>query len=364
MDGRKERMYPWVASALMFLVSGIAWVASIPLLMFSLGGSIQPHVGWLWGVAIAVLMFSILVQVDQRIAAGTVLVVSFSSAWVAQNMWTTALAVMATGLTMLNGIQRVCGPLPNFVDLQCQLYAGYHQVSELDGAFESVQPGRSFFACHPHGILSIGWISNVVWNRKFHHTAGRCFYLLDKTLRNKGLLARPLCDAFEGSHGGLRDNTRETMLKLMAKGESLCMTPGAFQEATSYVFKRHRVYLKQRKGFVKYCLRYGYRLHPVYTFGETETYYTLGGFESFRFWLNGYGIPTVAFVGLWFCPMLPRRGLELRTYIGEPVELPKIESPTDAEVDLWHDKYVEALCAVFDKNKAKAGKPNAVLQVL
>jgi 2-acylglycerol O-acyltransferase 2 len=273
-------------------------------------------------------------------------------------------AFLATGMTTLNGVKKVCGPMPRLLDFQRRGYRSYHKRSELCGDLHTIQHGRSFFACHPHGMLSVGWISNVVWGRKFHELTGRCFYLIDNTLRNKGLFARVFCDAFEGPHGGLRDNRRHTIEQLMERGESVCMTPGAFQEATLMQTGKDRVVLQQRKGFVKFCLRHGYRLHPVYTFGESDTYRTIGGFEKVRLRLNKIGIPTVAFWGLPWFPLAPRTDLDMLTYVGAPVELPKIDAPSIEEVDEWHGKYVAALQDVFNKFKAEAGRPEATLEVL
>jgi len=363
--GRPEAVkQSWCSSFAVILASVIAWVASIPILMVSLGGSIQPHIGWPSGIVTAVAMFVVLVQVDQRIAGAVVFLVSFSSAAMAGGGPAFFFALVASGMTLLNSVQRVCGPCPKLLEFQCRLYRGYHERSELRGALGSIQRGQSFFACHPHGILSVGWISNVVWGRLFHQAVGRCFYLIDSTLRNKGLLARLFCDAFEGPHGGLRDNSRGTMQRLMEAGESVCMIPGAYQEATVFTYARDRVALSQRKGFVKYCLRHGYRLHPVYTFGESDTYHTVGGFLKFRLWLNQWGIPTVIFCGLPWFPILPRRGCELLTYVGEPLQLPKTPEPSAAQVDEWHAKYVAALRELFDKHKAEAGRPDAELEVL
>ena len=41
-----------------------------------------------------------------------------------------------------------------------------------------------------------------------------------------------------------------------------------FQEATITCKDVDRVYIKDRKGFVKYALQYGYDLVPSYTFGD------------------------------------------------------------------------------------------------
>ncbi|CAK9029226.1 unnamed protein product [Durusdinium trenchii] len=365
----KQVRPPWWRCALLWVASGFAWVVSIPLLLFTLGGSMQPHMGWATGIGAACGMFSILVQVDQRLAAFAVFLassaeVSFSSALAAQQLMTFVLAAVATCLTTLNAKRRVCNPSEQFLDFQYGHYSGYHKRSELNGALEDIHPSRSFFACHPHGVLSIGWISNVCWGRKFHQVAGRCFCLIDPTLRNKGLLAKFFLDAYEGPHGGFRDTRSHTMQELMERGSSVAMIPGAYQEATAFTYGRERVALARRKGFVKYCLQYGYRLHPVYTFGESETYYTACGFEWFRLWLNRKGIPTVAFRGLPWCPLLPRSDVEMLTFVGPALELPQISHPSPQEVDEWHARYIDALVALFDKHKAEAGKPAAVLEIV
>jgi len=344
----------------------------------------QPHMGWCKSLLTAVSMFAVLVQVDQRLAAAAVFLVSFSSALLARTGPALLLAAVASWMTLLNARRRVCAPSPKFLEFQYQGYKGYHQSSEVcfDDALGDVKAGgkgsgNRFFACHPHGILSVGFCSNVVWGRKFHEVVGHCNYLIDPTLRNKGLLAKFFLDAFEGPHGAIRDTRAATIQNLMEKGESISMTPGAYQEATCFSHGFERVALRQRKGFVKwfahhrascwrskYCLRYGYRLHPVYTFGESETYFTLGGFDKLRLWLNGKGIPTVCFWGLPWCPLLPRRHVKLLTFVGPALELPKVSEPSTQQVDEWHGKYMEALRELFDRHKAEAGKPSAVLEIL
>eukprot|EP00439_Symbiodinium_sp_Y106_P023137 s3519_g2.t2 len=356
--GPGKEAVPWWRCCLLYLASGSAWVTSIPLLMLALGGSMQPHMGWCKSLLTAVSMFAVLVQVDQRLAAVAVFLVSFSSALLARTGPALLLAAVASWMTLLNARRRVCAPSPKFLEFQYQGYKGYHQSSEVcfDDALGDVKAGgkgsgNRFFACHPHGILSVGFCSNVVWGRKFHEVVGHCNYLIDPTLRNKGLLAKFFLDAFEGPHGAIRDTRATTIQNLMEKGESISMTPGAYQEATCFSHGFERVALRQRKGFVKYCLRYGYRLHPVYTFGESETYFTLG-------------IPTVCFWGLPWCPLLPRRHVKLLTFVGPALELPKVSEPSTQQVDEWHGKYMEALRELFDRHKAEAGKPSAVLEIL
>ena len=114
-------------------------------------------------------------------------------------------------------------------------------------------------------------------------------------------------------------------------------------------------------GIVKYALLHGYRLTPVYTFGEESTYSTMNSFQSFRLWLNKFGIPGVVFMGWPLFPLMPKRGLEIHTVVGDPLQLPKIEKPTKEDVQEWHGKYIQALQELFDKNKAKFGQKDAQL---
>lgn len=41
------------------------------------------------------------------------------------------------------------------------------------------------------------------------------------------------------------------------------MVPGGYEEATLTTPKELRVYIKERKGFIKYALKYGYTIRPV-----------------------------------------------------------------------------------------------------
>lgn len=136
-----------------------------------------------------------------------------------------------------------------------------------------------------------------------------------------------------------------------------------FEEATVCSYGVESVNIKKRKGFIKYALQYGYRVHPVYTFGECDTYYTFSHFKSFRLWLNKFQVPAVVFFGYPICPLLPHPSCELHTVVGDPLELPCIPKPSKEDVEKFHALYVKALQNTFDKYKKDAGKPDAVLQV-
>merc|ERR1712217_408166 len=105
-----------------------------------------------------------------------------------------------------------------------------------------------------------------------------------------------------------------------------------------------------KKGFIKFCLQHGYRAHPCYTFR---------GLKSLRRKIAQKNIPALAFFGWPVVPFLPRRESKILTYVGHGIDMPHIPNPSDADIDHWHQVYIEGLVKMFNENKADAGYPDA-----
>ncbi len=69
---------------------------------------------------------------------------------------------------------------------------------------------------------------------------------------------------------GFGPATKEYMTFKMKHGKNLALLPGGFEEATLYGKHKYRIYIKDRAGFIKYSLQYGYTLHPCFSFGEED----------------------------------------------------------------------------------------------
>jgi 1-acyl-sn-glycerol-3-phosphate acyltransferase len=144
------------------------------------------------------------------------------------------------------------------------------------------------------------------------------------------------------------------MKQLMREQKPLALIPGGFEEATIHSSRSHRVYLKNRKGFVKYALQAGYHLVPCYCFGESETFSNIQGAWSLRLWLNKQGMVGVVPFGTWWCPFMPRNK-RMHIVVGEPLELPQIEYPTNKQIDEHHKSYISKLSGLFDRHKGDYG---------
>lgn len=205
---------------------------------------------------------------------------------------------------------------------------------------------RTMLAFHPHGILCCGWSTTVV--SAVLRAAKVTFLVADTLFMLPGIREMLLWN-------NTRAADSRTMRKLMAAGTNIALLPGASEEAVLHASGRYRVYIKNRKGFIKYALQSGYVVRPVYCFGEEATFKTFTPAVKPRLWIaRVLKFPAVLFTGgsaLAF--YMPRRDIDINVVVGPPLQLPKIEAPTAEEVALWHLRYMVSLDALFNCNKAK-----------
>ena len=127
------------------------------------------------------------------------------------------------------------------------------------------------------------------------------------------------------------------MKKYLKNNKNIALLPGGFEEATIYEYNKNNVYINDRKGFIKYALRFGYTVVPVYTFGEEKTYKSINLYEKTRLLLNKLKIPAVFFYGKFL--FLPYSDISMTTVIGEKINLPLIKEPKQNDIDKYHDLY-------------------------
>ena len=94
---------------------------------------------------------------------------------------------------------------------------------------------------------------------------------------------------------GLQAVDPKTMKGLLKKGTNIGIVPGGFEEATLTVRDELRIYIKERKGFIKYALEHNYGIYPVLAVNEHKYFWTFSHFLKARLWLNKFKIPGVLF---------------------------------------------------------------------
>ncbi|KAF3422326.1 hypothetical protein E2986_12257, partial [Frieseomelitta varia] len=101
---------------------------------------------------------------------------------------------------------------------------------------------------------------------------------------------------------------------------------------------------------------------PVCSFGETNLFDQLIFPEgSFMKKLQNYirkkfGVPLLYLIGRGFSQycfsFIPRR-TPITVVVGSPMDLPKIEEPTEEQINEYHGKFIDHLVDFFEKEKHK-----------
>ena len=276
-------------------------------------------------------------------------------------LWYLRYYTAATILTGLLSIQYLVHipKWPGFAKwLQQQEPRSYYRRCELRADVSRIKPEKTLLCYHPHGILCGGFSWNGVHAPELH-ALGFVWLIFD------GLVNAPIFGWIAAWCGNMQGASVSSMKKLMAAKRNLAIIPGGFEEATFHERGVERVYIMKRKGFIKYALRHGYQVCPVYTFGESETYESCNWFLDLRAKLNEYKIPTVLFFGWWAFPFFPRPNCDIVTIIGAPIDFPELneDSITPEVIDQWHRKYVNALVELFDKHKEDSGVGHRQLDI-
>jgi len=213
-------------------------------------------------------------------------------------------------------------------------------------AEEELKKSNCLFPFHPHGVLSfIPPIASAV--SEDFYKARFCV--------SRVLLNFPLSGIFARLLGGEAVN-KENFISFMKNNDNIVFIPGGFEEATITDYNKNKVYVKNRTGFIKYALQYGYSIQPCFSFNENKLFFNFTGLEKFRLYLNKLKIPAT-----WFISKLgymPHHDLDITIVVGKRIDLPRIENPTDENIKNYHEIYVNALTNLFYKYNSIYGDGN------
>jgi hypothetical protein len=273
-------------------------------------------------------------------------------AFVAAQYWT------ALGLLLALMGASWCTPATPWTAFQTFRASGsayFHERSFRTETPLTAAPTASLFCFHPHGIFCEGLTWNA-WEPLRERNV--------RLLITRSLYQAPFARQVLGWLGSFGSVEKANLVREMQRGRAIALLPGGFEEATISEYGVDRVYLRNRTGFIKYALQYGYCVFPVYTFGECRTFHNVPGCWALRLWLNRFSLPAVLPWGRAWCPVLPRPDARLHTVVGAGLPFPKIEHPSAADVAEYHARYTQALVALFDRHKRGLNHdPAATLQV-
>lgn len=223
---------------------------------------------------------------------------------------------------------------------------------------EMKEDAQFVIACFPHGtasdfrILMEGMLPQV-----FPNIHGRC-----RTLAASVLFYIPLVREISLWTGCI-DARRKVAEKAMDKGRTIIVLPGGEAEQIRTVKGKEKVYIKNRKGFVKLAMRKNVPVVPVYVFGCSDLYETSNAFYNFRYWLmKNFGVCLTMHSGMFkgACPFPVKNTIVM----GNPLDFKmKGKEPTTEELDLAHEQFCKALETLFNENKERLGYDDRILEI-
>jgi 2-acylglycerol O-acyltransferase 2 len=244
----------------------------------------------------------------------------------------------------------------DFMSLNDTPYCNQQRIVMDKGATLPKPDSKTMLALGPHGILTIGW-QTLISSPEYRKLGFK--WLVAEIMS----LIPFLADINTWSN--IVSCAKDNMIEIMESGENIALIPGGFEEATLYKRNHFRLYLKRRKGFIKYALKYGYCIQPCFVFGEEKTYWQLdmgSYFKKISLWLNHFKIPTTFFVGKFL--FLPDNNIDIVVVVGKTIKIPTIDNPTKDEIKKYHTQYIEAIQDIFERHKICLGyPPDSVLEI-
>jgi hypothetical protein len=130
--------------------------------------------------------------------------------------------------------------------------AGWYKKTALKGELKGIAKEKTLFLVHPHGVLSVGWSVNMLWNPEFLSYASKdeskketCIqFLIDENLRYKN----PLMKIFADLSGRLEGASKGSIIRLMKGGGNIALIPGGFEDATIMRNGINQTVINNRKG--------------------------------------------------------------------------------------------------------------------
>uniref|UniRef100_A0ABD2XKC2 Acyltransferase n=1 Tax=Trichogramma kaykai TaxID=54128 RepID=A0ABD2XKC2_9HYME len=177
------------------------------------------------------------------------------------------------------------------------------------------------------------------------------------------VLAFGTCSCDEKSIDNLLSiNSKKTETGKVEKGRAVVLIVGGASEAFESRPNTYKILLKRRKGFIRVALKNGAPLVPVFSFGETDIYDQVNNPEGsllrkFQEYIKKkVGIAPIIPIGRGFFQysfgFVPKRK-PIFVVVGRPIETPKIEHPTQEEINEYHAKFTEELINLFETHKTK-----------
>ena len=210
------------------------------------------------------------------------------------------------------------------------------------------------FCAIPHGAAPLGITAYPMWSKLFNDKL--CHWTCAPVV-----LKLPIISTFMKGIGYVPAKAKNIIDTLTKKEENV----GIILDGVAGMFQSHDeiAHVKQRKGIVKIALRAGVPIIPVYGFGHTSLWTMVvdpfGVLERLSVKLD---ISLTPFFGRFGWFLGPPRRVAVCVCMGEPVRCPKMDEPTQQDIDKYHGLLVKGYEQLFEQHKEAYGWGDKKLQ--
>jgi hypothetical protein len=205
-------------------------------------------------------------------------------------------------------------------------------------------PSSCLFVWQPHGLISI---SSLFYNSGLLSAKG---YPSNHSVLISFWHYIPIIGDF-ARHLRSIPSDASSIRKTLKAHESVSVMIGGVRDMLDS--RPHVITVPKRTGIYRIALETGTPLVPVLTYGENERF-PLGEhwiFDAINDWLYSnfrVGIPFPSWTAIQNWSELSYKSIKpIHSYTGAPIEVAKIETPTDADIDALRKKYIEGVEALF-----------------
>ena len=210
------------------------------------------------------------------------------------------------------------------------------------------------FCVIPHGVAPMGITAYPFWSKLFNDKL--CHWTCAPIV-----LKIPILSTYMKQIGYIPAKAKNISETLTKKEENV----GIILDGIAGMFQSHdeTAYVKKRKGIVKIALRCGVPIVPVYGFGHTALWKVVVDLFGILEWLSlKLDVSLTPFFGRWYWFLGPPKRVAVCVCMGEPIKCPKIENPTQEQIDKYHSLMIEGYKQVFEQHKNAYGWGDKTLQ--
>ena len=210
------------------------------------------------------------------------------------------------------------------------------------------------FCAIPHGVAPMGITAYPLWSKLFNDKL--CHWTCAPVI-----LKIPILQKYMRGIGYIPAKAKSITDTLSKKEENV----GIILDGIAGMFQSYdeKAYVKKRKGIVKIALRCGVPLVPVYGFGHTALWKVVVDPFGVLEWLSlKLDVSLTPFFGRFGWFLGPPNRIPVCVCMGDPIKCPKIENPTQEEIDKYHGLSMTGYEQVFEQHKKAYGWGDKTLQ--